>query len=195
MSFIYLAPGKDTEATVLDAMESCLASTFGLPIRRLEPLAEPSHAYDPQRQQYSSTEILHVLKEHLPPDAVRLLGVLNRDIFIPMLTFIFGQAQLNGQIALISLTRLRQEFYGLPGDRGLFVERACKEALHELGHTFGLTHCLDRRCAMSLSTSIEQVDMKTREFCASCGRLLGESIAAINQDAQGRRHAEEDAEQ
>lgn len=180
MSFIYLAPGEGVEDTVLDVMESCLSSTFGLPARRSGPLPEPGSAYDPQRRQYSSTHMLRMLAKNVPSDAGRLLGITERDIYIPMLSFIFGQAQLGGSVALISLARLRQEFYHLPSDPGLLLERACKEAMHELGHTFGLTHCLDPRCTMSLSTSLQQVDAKSRMFCRSCTVLLEESVGEMN---------------
>ena len=87
-----------------------------------------------------------------PTDTVRLLGITEHDLFIPMLSFVFGQAQLGGKAALVSFARLRQEFYGIDPADAVFTERARKEMLHELGHTFGLTHCPDRGCPMSLST-------------------------------------------
>lgn len=191
MSFIYVAPAETVESPVLDAVEAGLTARFRLPTRRLAPLADPAEAYDPQRHQYSSPQILCRLIELVPADAVRLLGVLDHDIFIPMLTFLFGQAQLGGRVALISLSRLRQEFHGLPPDPELLIARARKEALHEIGHTFGLTHCRRPRCTMSLSTMIEQVDTKGEEFCGSCQRLLHDSIAAQSGSAPGPRHSEE----
>jgi archaemetzincin len=87
---------------------------------------------------------------------------------------VFGQAQLGGQVALISLARLRQEFYGMPQNRALFLGRALKEAVHELGHTFVLTHCPEGECPMSLSTNIRQVDGKRATFCASCAAAVRE---------------------
>ena len=99
-----------------------------------------------------------------------------------MLSFLFGQAQLDGAAAIVSIARLRQEFYGLPGDEGLLLARARKEALHELGHTFGLVHCPDPLCAMSLSTSLPQVDAKRDEYCESCARQAGSRLAALNGD-------------
>jgi archaemetzincin len=133
-----------------------------------------------------------MLKERVPVDAMRLLGIVDRDIFIPMLTFVFGQAQLNGEVALVSLTRLRQESYGLPPDAGLFLDRACTEAVHELGHTFGLVHCRDVACAMSLSTSIEHVDAKAASLCPSCGRLLRDSIGSLDLGGRHPGKVEED---
>ena len=105
--------------------------------------------------------------ERCPADALKLLAITERDLFIPVLTFVYGHAQLGGRVAAISLARLRQEFYGLPANQPVFLERALKEALHETGHTFGLVHCADRECAMSLATNIRQIDLKRAAFCAS----------------------------
>ncbi len=104
-----------------------------------------------------------------------MLGVTEQDLFIPMLTFLYGQAQLGGRAAIVSLARLRQEFYGLATDDPLLRLRASKEALHEVGHTFGLVHCRDERCVMAASTGIERVDSKRGEFCRPCAILLGRS--------------------
>jgi len=113
-----------------------------------------------------------MLLRRCPEDGRKLLAVTGRDLFIPVLTFVYGHAQLGGQVAVMSLARLRQEFYGLPPDRETFIERALKEALHEAGHTFGLVHCADRSCAMTLGTNIRQVDAKRAAFCASCAAYL-----------------------
>src|SRR5579859_6886203 len=98
----------------------------------------PEGAYDAKRRQYQSVDFMKMLAQHAPRDAERILGVTNADLAIPMLTFLFGQAQLNGPVAVVSLCRLRQEFYGLPANANLLRERSVKEVLHELGHTFGL---------------------------------------------------------
>src|SRR5208337_5055096 len=107
-----------------------------------------------------------------PNDATRILGLTEVDLAIPMLTFVFGQAQLDGPVAVVSLCRLRQEFYGLPGEDKVLRERVAKELLHELGHTFGLTHCVEPKCAMSLATHIGLVDNKEERYCAHCGEQL-----------------------
>jgi archaemetzincin len=116
-----------------------------------------------------------MLLQRCPEDASKLLAVTERDLFIPVLTFVFGQAQLGGRVGVVSFARLRQEFYGLAPNREVFLERAHKEALHETGHLFGLVHCADRRCAMSLATTVRQIDGKQDAFCAACARALGRS--------------------
>jgi len=181
MSAIYLAPGLHIDSEVTEILHRRLREVFGFPIKQTAPFLEADEAYDHKREQYSSVAILHQVTELIEPDATRILGITTKDIFIPMLSFIFGQAQLSGQAALISLARLQQTFYSLPPNPILLADRICKEAVHELGHTFGLIHCLDIRCVMSLSTSIEQVDVKRDDFCRSCRTVLLERIDAIGQ--------------
>src|SRR5512143_3074924 len=102
------------------------------------------------------------------PAAWRLLGLTPHDLYIPTLTFVFGEAQLEGSCAIFSLNRLRQAFYGLPPGPRLLHERMIKEAVHELGHTLRLRHCDDYRCVMAPSHSVEWVDLKGSSFCPSC---------------------------
>jgi archaemetzincin len=96
-----------------------------------------------------------------------------------MLSFVFGQAQVGGAAALVSVARLRQEFYGIPANDRLTIARAIKECVHETGHTFGLTHCPDTGCPMSLSNTIRQVDDKGDELCGNCSIRLEESITTL----------------
>ena len=102
-----------------------------------------------------------------------------------MLSFVYGQAQLGGPVALLSLARLRQEFYGLGPNTGLFLSRVRKETLHEVGHTYGLTHCGDARCTMALSTDVRHVDAKNEEFCSGCAILLREATGPCRRRALG----------
>jgi archaemetzincin len=157
----------------LQWIEAAAAEWFPLPIRRLPAIAIPDGAYDARRDQYQSVEIMKMLAKLSPSgNGSRILGVVDVDLSIPMLSFLFGQAQFEGRVAVISLCRLHQEFYGLPAQENLLRERTVKEALHELGHTFGLVHCSEPSCAMSLATHIELVDAKVEQFCTQCGLQL-----------------------
>jgi len=123
---------------------------------------------------------MKMLAENIPPDATRILGVTGVDLCIPMLSFLFGQAQLDGKIAVVSLCRLQQEFYGLPAHEDVLRERLTKEVLHEMGHTFGLVHCSEQKCAMSLSTHIRMVDTKSERYCDRCGLQLAQRFASLD---------------
>ena len=164
-------------ARALEWIEAATSEWFPLPIRRLPSLPIPPGSYDSKRRQYQSVEIMKMLAQSAPRDAMRVLGITNVDLAIPMLSFLFGQAQFDGPVALVSLCRLHQEFYGLPEQDALLRERTVKEVLHELGHTFGLVHCAEPSCAMSLATHIELVDAKQEQYCSRCGSQLVERFA------------------
>lgn len=174
--FSIVTAGAVDDVTVAFAA-SCLEEALRVEVQRLEPLPEPEYAWDTARSQYSSTLILRDGLKRRPPEAARLLVITDHDLFIPMLSFVYGQAQLDGPVAVVSLARLHQEFYGLPSDRALFLGRVRKEVLHEIGHTLGLTHCDDRSCTMSLSTNIQQVDAKGGDYCDGCATLAHEGVA------------------
>lgn len=182
MNALYLVAIGNVPDKTYQWVEDAAAEWFPLPIRRLAPLAIPIAAYDAKRGQYHSVEFMKMLVQQAPRDAERILGVTNVDLAIPMLSFLFGQAQLDGRVAVISLFRLHQEFYGLRPDENLLRERTVKEMLHELGHTFGLTHCSDQKCAMSLATHIELVDSKDEQFCPRCGLHLVQRFTSQNGD-------------
>jgi archaemetzincin len=180
-----VAPAGVVDGEALGFAEACAASTLGVETLRIEPFPEPWYAYDTTRGQYSSTLILRDAIERRPARATKLLVLTERDLFIPMLSFVYGQAQLDGAVALLSLARLRQEFYGLPANRALFLWRVRKEALHEIGHAYGLTHCNDAMCTLRLSTNIQQLDVKGGDYCASCAILLRDAVAAAHTAARG----------
>lgn len=182
MSGLCLASIGEVEEPLMRTIAECVEERIGLPVVRRLRLAAPRDGYDPLRGQTSSVAMLKLLLEQAPPGAARILGVTESDLFIPMLTFVFGQAQLRGRAAVVSAARLRQEFYGLPADGDVLLGRARKEAMHELGHTFGLIHCPDTRCAMSLSVNLPQVDSKLEWYCEGCWPVLQERLEEVRYD-------------
>ncbi len=143
----------------------CSISTETFPIPRI--------AYNTSRRQYLSTIILRGIKDYVArirrEEAFnKVLGVADADLYVPGLNFIFGEAECPGEAAIISLHRLRPEFYGEPSNQDLFIDRAVKEAVHEIGHTLGLRHCPDSTCVMHFSLHIGMTDRKRREFCEVC---------------------------
>jgi archaemetzincin len=141
-------------------------------VKEMPAMPVPSDSLLAGRNQHYSTRILKELLGEVPPDALKLLGVTEKDLCIPILTYVFGEAQLGGTVAVVSFARLRQEFHGLAPDRPLFLERTRKECLHELGHTYGLIHCKSRECVMSLSNTVFDVDGKGRDFCRYCRSIV-----------------------
>jgi archaemetzincin len=176
---IYLLPIGEVADDILGAVGTGLWRSFGYETAVLHRLPIPASALDQVRKQYNSVAILREVAARVPQGAVKLLGITTVDLFIPMLSFVFGQAQVGGAAALVSLARLHQEFHGIPPNHALFLSRAIKECVHETGHTFGLTHCPDVACPMSLSNTIRQVDDKGDELCGNCSIRLEESITTL----------------
>ena len=134
-----LIPMGEVEEATLEVLGPLLTEVFGQRTQIGNRLQLPRESWNQHRGQYLATMLLSVIP--LPRSGDRAFGIVDVDIFAPGLNFVFGQADITGKRALISLQRLRQEFYGLSQDESLFGERVIKEAVHELGHTYGLGHC------------------------------------------------------
>jgi len=183
MSLIQVLPYGKVNHEMVQMITRHIREMFGCDVDIHAPLPRPDYAYDATKVQYSSTLILRNLAAISNSKAGKFLAITEVDLFIPMLTFVFGQAQLAGRLAIVSLARLRPEFYGLPADKDVMVRRIRKEVAHELGHTFGLVHCTDKSCLMSLSTEIMQVDLKSENFCKNCWILLEENLEEMKRQS------------
>ena len=170
---ILLVPLGKINESALDVLEKNLGGEFGCRVRRLESVGIPGDAFNPGRGQYCSRLILSRLPELIKPGKQdKVLAVADVDLYAEGLNFVFGEAEFGGPFAVISLTRLRQSFYALPENKALFLERTVKEAVHELGHVFGLEHCPDPGCAMHFSNSLSDTDRKGASFCSKCRARL-----------------------
>ena len=162
---------------ILDHIAAHVEDVFGYALVNEARYLDPHFAFDAERQQYWSTPILERLEAMRPPQCDRILGVAQVDLFVPILTFVFGEALLGRPPALISLCRLSPTFYGLPMDSARMLARASTETVHELGHTFGLLHCSDYACAMHPSHSADDIDLKGPGLCVDCLGFVEQSAA------------------
>jgi archaemetzincin len=144
------------------------AATVTLHIHRFDP----ELAFDSSRGQYNSTELLAQLLDETAGSDANVLGIAGVDLFIPILTYVFGEAQLAGRAAVVSTYRLDPVRYGLATNQRVLFDRLAKEAIHELGHNRGLVHCHQTTCVMRSSTYVEDIDLKSAQFCSACNQLV-----------------------
>jgi archaemetzincin len=159
-------------AAQLDQLATRIEQVFPLRVERHAPAFDPQISYDAARGQYNSRLLMHELAQDGRWDSSRVLGLTGLDLFIPVLTYVFGEAQLGGRIAIVSSHRLDNTRYGLAPDSQLLLDRVVKEAVHELGHTYQLLHCHQVTCVMASSTTIDGIDVKSGQFCEDCEREL-----------------------
>jgi archaemetzincin len=145
---------------------------IGLPTTVRTVTGPPADTLDPRREQRSSTKILRWILERAPRGPLRVVGVTDADLYIPVFTFAFGEAQLGGRAAVVSTARLAGTANRRPVPPGLLAGRLAKECLHELGHTFRLTHCAHAACVMSRCHSVAEIDKTRAGFCRDCRERL-----------------------
>ncbi|MBC7252349.1 MAG: archaemetzincin family Zn-dependent metalloprotease [Actinobacteria bacterium] len=173
---IGLIPLGGLKREELDFLPPAIREIVGLEAIWGPPLHLPRGAYRAGRRQYLASSLLQALAALPRETHLRLLGITDVDLYAPGLNFVFGQALMGGRECVISVARLHPSFYGAPPEEVLFRDRVVKEAVHELGHTFGLEHCPDPNCVMRFSNSLADTDLKGRDFCASCRRTLRRAL-------------------
>jgi len=163
---------REASASMLEHVRLHLATAFGAEVALYRDARRAADSYDLRRRQHSSKKLLAFLLEAGPPPPSRVIGLTDQDLFIPILTFVFGEAQLGGRAAVVSTARLDD---GLPlVNPRVLTERIATECVHEMGHAYGLLHCATPRCAMGRSPSVRDVDAKKGLLCRDCVTRLGE---------------------
>lgn len=170
---LYIAPVKFSNTLLLDRIIRNLSEIFKHPVERIDLNIDIETAYSPERRQYYSTQLISQAMLFTGNYDGKVLLVTEHDLYVPVLTFIFGEAQLRGKHSIVSVCRLHEEFYSGHSDEELLFQRTMKEVLHELGHNFGLIHCLDWDCVMHSSLEIEEIDIKGNRYCKNCIEKTG----------------------
>jgi archaemetzincin len=162
----------DVARVVADSLQGILR----LPVDLLDAAPIPDHTFMEQRNQHNAMVIIKFLDTNFPHNSLKILGVTERDLTNPILTYVFGEAYMGGRAAVLSTARLKVAQTGEPVSRELFLERVVKVALHELGHTFNLPHCHTDRCVMRASNGLADLDEKLNYVCTYCELMLFDAV-------------------
>lgn len=174
-TIIRIYNSSEVNSRTLDGISTTLRKVFSTPVSAANISLNLEDAFDSGREQYNSTALLAKMLSTFDTSDNKSIVVVDVDLFIPVLTFVFGEAQLDGSAAVVSSHRLKNQYYGLPKNDALMVERLEKEIVHELGHTFGMYHCQDYECVMKSSTYVEEIDLKKVIPCPICQQFLYEN--------------------
>lgn len=173
---IGVVPFGEVPEVTLKVIAAHVLGYFDLDADVLPCVENPAYAYDANRNQYNAGTILNAMGSLPFHDYVKVIGVLEVDLFIPILTYVFGEAKQGGKYALVSLHRLRRNSDGTIPLESLLLERAAKVALHELGHLFDLLHCMDRKCLMHFSGGLQELDETSVYLCRYCSKYLQDGM-------------------
>lgn len=163
---------NNIDPAIIKPVAESVQKELGFPVELLQENIDLNDYYHPTRRQYDGSELLKLVDSMKSTKSLKTIGLFNVDLFIPILTYIFGQAYLNGKTGIASLYRLKNERYGLKSDDKLLLSRFEKVVIHELGHTFGLKHCYLPSCVMRSGVYVEDLDQKSTKFCHSCRERL-----------------------
>lgn len=161
---------------------------MNIPVDILHPLEIPQTAFQHHRQQYDAGLVIKHLAGISFPNHGRILGLVTVDLCIPILTYVYGEAEVGGKVAVVSTFRLSQSEDGSPTTKECYYERLAKVALHEVAHTFSLYHCDDPRCLMHFSPRIHELDRIALSFCDRCEFMLRENVSRLHVRATIRRN-------
>ena len=172
MNYIYILEIGDVNDLDFDKLTEDLDGIFDLKVKKVGPIEKPDFAFDKIRKQYDAKKVLNDVCQISFLNSEKMLGILDRDLFAEGYNFIFGQAESPGRCCSVSTFRLDPRNVNKKFNSDLFYERVLKEAIHELGHNFGLSHCPGKSCPMYFSNNLTDTDFKGMRLCVKCEKLL-----------------------
>lgn len=174
---VAVVPFESAPVTAAKVIAAHLSGYLDLAAETLAPMAIPSEALDEGRIQYNAGTLIAAVEAMPLDDYFKIIALVDVDLFIPLLTHVFGEARQNGRVAVVSLYRLAAHVDGTSPSAGRVLERLAKTALHEMGHLLNLLHCDDERCLMHFSGNLDALDRSTFAFCRYCRRTLVRALS------------------
>lgn len=179
LALLDLIPLGRVDPLLLSIVAANIQAVLGLNTDIAAARPKPDYAYLSSRRQYDAVKILKALAAE-SDGAPFKLGITSCDLCIPILTYVYGESQLGGKSAVVSLNRLHDHY-----SRERTFNRIAKIGIHEMGHIFGLEHCWDAGCLMRFSKQLEQLDQLPLHFCSACEYELARRLTRLmNSDAE-----------
>ena len=171
---IVVVPLGEVDFMMVNRLATNIGPVFGRSVDILKGMKMPDEAYNVVRGQYYATILLNKLERVKANQKEFVMGVCEEDIYLPDEAYIIGHSDIIGGTAIVSLFRIRQEFYGLPEDEMKVYTRLFKQSVHQLAHLFDMTSCRNPRCVNYYSQNMMDIDIKGEKFCDICKRQLTE---------------------
>jgi predicted Zn-dependent protease len=180
ISRVEILPVDPLEDGFASAVAARVSAHIEAPCRRGDrPEAGRLLRWLPDRADQADADSLLLALEAMDSgDGTVLVGLTGADLAIPIFTFVFGRARHHGRAAVVSIARLRPEYYGLSADPDLLLRRAVDEVRHELGHVGGLHHCDNPACLLRFAATVEALDLRGGSLCPSCASALPPGLRA-----------------
>lgn len=184
---IAVVPLGWVEEDVLRVVADSLQGILRMPVDVWGAMPIPEDAFMRGRNQYNAMTIIRYLAENHSDSSLKVLGIMDKDICNPIITYVFGEAYMGGRAAVMSSARLSATPSGEPVSREQFLDRVVKVALHEIGHTFNIPHCHTGRCVMRASNNLVELDDKLNYMCDYCEIFLADALKHALHDEQQQR--------
>ncbi|MGE5682185.1 MAG: hypothetical protein ACM34K_15060 [Bacillota bacterium] len=169
---ISLAPVEFANTSLLNEVIKEIERVYLTKPKAIKLPLDTKPAFYSDRGQYFSTQLIADAIKLTDAIPGKVLMLVEFDLFVPVFTYVFGEAQLNGKHSIVSVSRFHEELYSGKSSEILLRERTLKEVKHELGHNFGLTHCRDWECVMHQSQGVEEIDIKGSDYCEDCLKMV-----------------------
>jgi len=170
--FLRMVPVGEVSQRILDKVRNELETNLNIKCRIMPKLSIPEETFNRWRKQYNAENVMELLStksevKFIDKNIPTLL-ITNVDLYYGGLNFVFGLEDPTKSSAIVSIMRLRPEFYDEKANLNILEERTVKEVTHAIGHCFGLGHCINNWCVMCFSPSVNDVDLKQKYFCENC---------------------------
>ncbi len=170
---IVLVPLGEVDFIMVNKLATNIGPIFNRSVDIIKGMKVPEESYNVIRGQNYATVLLNKLERVKASPREFVLGILEEDIYLPDEPFVLGYSDTVSRTAVVSLFKMRQEFYGLPEDEQKIFSRLFKQAVHYLSPLFGLSSCRNPKCVNFYSQDMFDIDNKLEKLCDICQRQLG----------------------